>query len=235
MLQKTPDARPPTAGAAIAALALAAEKAGHVIPPGMPRMARPPQSPNGAAAGDGSVGLAPTDWASGQQARTSQRQRLPRLAWAKWLALLVAAAGLSVYLIAGRLRATPNAHRAGVEPAVATTPATPAVSPPAAAAPASLPAMVAAPPRSVEVTLRGLPRGARVLLDDQPLGEAPGPVSVPFGESQRQLTVTAPGHEPTTVSLVPNRASTMTLKLKRRAAAVTSPRAAIPKDLENPF
>jgi hypothetical protein len=77
--------------------------------------------------------------------------------------------------------------------------------------------------------VRGAPRGARILLDGKVLGDAPGPVAVPFGETPVQLTVTAAGHPPATVSVLPNKA--VEVKLKRRAAAAPD----LPRDLENPF
>jgi hypothetical protein len=48
-----------------------------------------------------------------------------------------------------------------------------------------------------------------------------------------ELTITAPGHEPARITLVPDRSRTETVVLKKRAAP--RPRRSISKDLESPF
>jgi hypothetical protein len=88
-------------------------------------------------------------------------------------------------------------------------------------------------PEPVPLTVRGAPRGARILVDGKAIGEAPGPVSLAFGDAPVQVTVTAPGHEPTTFTVTPDHAVDTSVKLKRRAGARQP--AAIPRDLESPF
>jgi hypothetical protein len=87
----------------------------------------------------------------------------------------------------------------------------------------------------VDLTLEGAPRGARVLLEGKPIGEAPGPLSIPSGETPVQLTVTAPGYDTGKVAIVPNQATSATVVMRKRAPGPTPAREGIPSDLENPF
>jgi hypothetical protein len=74
---------------------------------------------------------------------------------------------------------------------------------------------------------------------DDVLGDASKPVRLPYGTSPLELTVTAPGHEPHTLSVVPDRDGESDVKLKRRAArprpSSDIPGRDIPSDLESPF
>jgi hypothetical protein len=89
-------------------------------------------------------------------------------------------------------------------------------------------------PEHVQLTLHGAPPGARVQRGDEVLGEASKPVLLPFGKAPLELTVTAPGHEPQTLSVVPDRDAESDVKLRRRAAR-PKPSRDIPSDLESPF
>ena len=86
----------------------------------------------------------------------------------------------------------------------------------------------------MQLVLHGAPTGARVLRGEDVLGDANAPVSLPFGKTAVELTVAAPGHEPLTLSVVPDRPLESDVKLKRRAQR---PKAVgtIPSDLESPF
>jgi hypothetical protein len=86
----------------------------------------------------------------------------------------------------------------------------------------------------VQLTLHGAPPGARVQRGDDVLGEASKPLRLPFGKVPLELTVTAPGHEPQTLSVVPDRDGESEVKLRRRAAR-PKPSRDIPSDLESPF
>jgi hypothetical protein len=104
------------------------------------------------------------------------------------------------------------------------------------ASPASTPsAEPAKAPESIKLTVRGAPQGARVWFDGKSLGEASAPVPVPFADSSVQLTITAPGHEPGTLSLTPNKVQEATVKLVKKRGAGAAVRGAIPSDLESPF
>jgi hypothetical protein len=224
MLAKDPQGRPATAGEAIAALELAAQRAGHIVPAGMPHLTRPVRGASddlGAAPGKAPEPARTTN----PQTRTAE----PVARSFNWpfLAVLVALGGTLAYVVANKMNtATPAAPAVSAAP----TPAPPRPAPP-------VPEVVPAPPLPaphppVAVTVRGAPRGARVFLDGQLLGEAPGPVAVPFGESAVELTVTSPGHPPVTVSVTPSQA--VEVRLKRRAPGASAP-PGLPRDLESPF
>jgi hypothetical protein len=84
------------------------------------------------------------------------------------------------------------------------------------------------------LTVEGAPRGARVWLNGKAIGDASGSVAVPRGDAPLKLTVTAPGHEPHTVTVVPKRAASVRVSLKKRGAGAP-PQPAISRDLESPF
>jgi serine/threonine-protein kinase len=225
MLEKVPSARPATAGAAVGELQQAAERAGHVVPPGLPHL---PPVPAPSEAGDADQGLPVADTALAGTASTA-RARPRRRGW-------IVAGAAAVVLVAGG--AFTFRRSRPVEPA---PPAAPAVvvarsaAPAAPVAPAAVPpAPPAEPQRTVDLTVRGAPKGARLSLDGKPIGDAPGPVPVPFGGKPIRVTVSAPGHEAATVAVVPDRTIDVTVSLKRRARGAAAP-AAIPSDLESPF
>jgi serine/threonine-protein kinase len=249
MLEKQPAARPATAGAAIAALA-AAVAAGQEIPPGMPRIPRPAPPPKPPE--DESLPTALTERSPGRQdsaARSSEvataaRGGRPGGRPGRWLLALagvtVVAAGVAVLKLSSpeRSAAEPGS---GAVPSLAPAPSAVAAPPAPAQPPLRDPARGA-----VDVTVRGAPAGARVWAGDRLLGEAPGPVAIAFGAAPVTLTVTAAGHEPATVTVVPNHALEVTVALGRRAtrresrARAPGPPAAredgkIPSDLESPF
>jgi serine/threonine protein kinase len=257
MLHKEPSGRPATAGTAIANLVSAAERAGNVVPPGMPHLPRPqgmPASRPSAFSPHPSTpqpsGLSTTG-SAGEGATAPDGSRAPArhsaLLWVLLGALAIFAAYLGRSVLqapaSGKSAATPEAA-ASVASAGALAPSAdvPAAAPspppapllPPAAAPLGEPRVAPPPPEQVHLTLRGAPAGARVLLGDKPLGNAAEPVALPFGDAALDVTVTAPGFESLVVSVVPDRDSEREVKLKRRAARPKAP-ASIPSDLESPF
>ena len=253
MLDKDPQARPATAGAALAALVIAAEGAGFVIPLGLPHLRRP--APVVASGSGNGMSKAQTMPATEHGRREAEADSLAadtpvigRASNLRWRILggLVALGLVAAYVIGGRMNAPVAPPAAVVVPASAATPIPAAAMPtsppqnlPAAPGPGPASAGVAplaapVPPGSVELTLQGAPRGARVLMDGKPVGEAPGPIPLPFGQAPVQLTITAAGYEATTRNIVPDRPATVVVKLKKRGEGATR-RAPIPRDLESPF
>jgi eukaryotic-like serine/threonine-protein kinase len=253
MLEKDPNARPKSAGAALDALVRAAESTGHVIPPGLPHLPAPP--PRAEAKPGETEEFSPSAKtllaASEQDTRATEpdveRQALVRSANSSprrrgasfpFLVTILALGGGATYLASSAMKpavppATPSAN-VRVQPA------------------ASLPSPVEAPsavtadqaqtpvkPReSVELTVLGAPRGARVWFEGKSLGETSQPVSLPFAETAVELSVTAPGYESASLTVTPNKAQDATVKLVKKRVSNAAPRevrGAIPKDLESPF
>jgi serine/threonine-protein kinase len=254
MLEKDPNARPKSAGEALAALVQAAESVGHVIPPGLPHLPAPPPR---AEPKPGEVeefsSSAPTPLApSGQDTRATEpdveRQALVRSANSTprrrgasfpFLVTILALGGGATYLATSAMK--PAASPTTPSPSVQAQPAASlplAVEAHSAQAAVQAPANTANAPESVELTVLGAPRGARVWFDGKSLGETGRPVSLPFGDKPVELSVTAPGYEPANLSVTPNKAQEATVKLvKKRSGNVgaSEVRSAIPKDLESPF
>jgi serine/threonine protein kinase len=253
MLAKDAGARPATAGAALADLVAAAERAGHVIPSGMPVVRRPPKATATANANandslddllvsepEGNTG--PTTAPNFQERGTPVLERKSGKWWIPAALAAVAIVVAGAFVVGSRMSGSlPLAPAASSAPTPTKTPLpAPAVAA-ASAVPAAVPAPAAAQPdlsparpAVVGLTVRGAPRGARVWIDGKLIGEAPGPMPLPFGEMPLQLTITAAGYESTALDVVPGRPVTVTAKLKKRKAE-TSPRALIPSDLESPF
>jgi serine/threonine-protein kinase len=270
MLQKEPSGRPATAGAAIAGLVAAAERAGIAIPPGMPHLPRPrelpatvpstfsprpvtPESASGAGGMRAELAGADTQPSPGARPVT-----VPMLGALITLVLLVAYLGRSALDAPSGNAASPAPSPNGTTAAVVPAPPGPAHAAAGSSAQgsagstsgaslntASERAAVVSPPAgetagapqhpdSVQITLRGAPPGGRVQRGDDVLGDASKPVRLPYDTSPVELTVTAPGHEPHTLSVVPDRDGESEVKLKRRAAR-PRPSSDIPSDLESPF
>jgi serine/threonine-protein kinase len=129
--------------------------------------------------------------------------------------------------------ATPSGAAANALPPTAASLAAPVGAPAQAASGAALPPPSAAAPRQVSLTLRGAPAGAVVKLGDQPLGEAPGPISLPYGDQPLQLSVAAPGFGPKLITVTPDAPRTITLPSDK---AMRPPKhEPLSHDLENPF
>jgi serine/threonine-protein kinase len=251
MLHKEADGRPATAGDALLELVNAAERAGHVIPTGMPHLPQPPSalgpvpfsvhppSEKGSLEESGSGSnverdamLTQTDRAPTHAGRAGKRGK-PSVSWSL-LGLVVVLGVAALYVGRSAMKSATSLESNPVSSApTSLAPNLEAVALPALQAE---PQVTASPdlPASIELLVRGAPRGARVALGDAVLGDASGPVSLPFGKTPLALTVTAPGHEPQTFSVTPDRNIESEVKLKRRPAR---PKAAgsIPSDLESPF
>jgi len=241
MLEKNPDNRPATAGAAIAELKRAAEQAGHVVAAEGPRLPRPEPAPGsrqgthaGATDRDGSAMgtelLGSERGLERDRVRTGDASSLRRgVTWPALGLLIVVGAGVTYAVTRANGEGEARVGGASSVTVPAAGVSTPFVEPARA--------MEDAPPPKafVNLTLQGAPRGARVLLDGKPIGEAPGPVELPTGDTPLQLTVTAPGYETGRVAVIPNQAASATVMMRKRSPGPASSREGIPSDLENPF
>jgi eukaryotic-like serine/threonine-protein kinase len=256
MLHKEPGGRPATAGEAIAALVSAAERAGYSVPAGMPHLPRPHELPTATPSGFSPPPLTsdPLGAAtpSGERARmehaaTEPVRRRPNMLWVVPVVLAAAVAWLGRSALdapsdRATLQPAPSpaedvAPPASASPAIPAPPASGASEPapsPSAPPPLSDAPSEPAPPRAVQLTLRGAPAGARVQHGEQVLGDASKPVRLPFGATPIELVVSAPGHEPFALSVVPNRDVESEVKLKKRPVRPKTKRS-VPSDLENPF
>jgi serine/threonine-protein kinase len=248
MLHKEAEGRPKTAGAAIQELMRAAERLGHVIPAGMPHLPRPPAAPRTPSAfsvssphsaGSGSIGAGALE----REAMLDRTDRAPtnaRKRGGSWtlLGLSAALALGALYLGRSAMNAAVPAEAGVIQPASTASlpppPAAKAHEAPIPAAPAAQPAPAPELPDNVQLTVRGAPHGARILEGDSVLGDATQPIVLPFGKTPLTLTLSAPGHEPQTFSVTPDRDVQSELKLKKRAPR-PKPAGAIPSDLESPF
>ena len=222
MLEKDRTLRPPTVGEAFAELEAAARKAGLSIVEGLPHLPRPSAPPKAEAESATSFPA----FANASTVREPGSSRPSML----WLAggLLVVVALAALYPLLGRESKAPES--AVLIPALeasgtASVAATDVITPPAVPTLAG-----AAPEKTVEITLRGVPDGATVLAFDKPIGETPGPVRVPEGQKEIELTVVARGFRPKSVKLVPSASREVTLTLTKLA-----PQQKLSKDLEDPF
>jgi serine/threonine-protein kinase len=239
MLEKNPEARQATAGEAIADLRRAGEEAGHVIDRGMPRLPEPPRVPRSEYE-RASSDFAERSWREdGRSERGLERDNVPRtetafrkVGWGAWLMVGVVALAAGITFLATGMKTDPT--RPSVSAAMPSSVQSDAPAPEPSSATASRSAVVA-PPASVDVTVQGAPRGARIWRDGKLLGDSPGPVQMPYGNEAVLLTIVATGHESTSVSVVPNHASSATVVLKKRGPGAATSRGGIPRDLENPF
>jgi hypothetical protein len=238
MLHKEPAGRPATASEAVAGLLQAAERAGLVVPAGMPHLPRPhdlppremtPFSPQPIEELEREAAPATLGLGATQPAARGRR------GWG--LALGLCTLGIvAAYVGKGVLQAPSAAPRDPVAVAASAAPPRPAPAPPVVVEPAVEVATPEPPatPSHVALVLHGAPPGARVLLGDEVLGNAAEPVRLPYGTSPLTLTVSAPGYEPLALEVVPEQDRQSEIKLKRRAAR-PKPVGAVPSDLESPF
>jgi hypothetical protein len=232
MLQKDPNARPPTAGEALAELAKAAERAGYAVPAGPLRLPRPPPRPVDENCDTVEQTAPPTTAAGGtpvERILTPHPQRPVTtlvaarrgLSW-PMMGLLAALGAALTYVVTTTVGPAARAPASAASLAVET-----------AAPAASSAAVIEPPPRTIDVIVQGAPPEARVLLDGKVLGNADTPIALPHGEAPIRLMISAPGYEPATITVVPDKSSAQPVNLRKRATTA-SPRG-VPRDLENPF
>jgi len=164
MLEKDPALRPATAGAALDALAQAAERAGCLVPAGPPRLSRPAADADSAREHSRETAdttlrpFAPSsanaDFARQAMVRTAHATQKPWPRWPLWSLLVALGAAATVWFGRGlhgtagaspsasvsatALRGSASVAAASVEPPAATTSAIPTASAPEIAAPKSL-------------------------------------------------------------------------------------------------
>jgi len=238
MLAKDPNARPATPGEAVAELRRAAERAGYVVnSDDMLRLPRPPRPPAGPPGEDeeaplGELSTVSEDGAEREAVvRTAEPVRKAGLSW-PLMGLLVALGGGATYFLTRAPTDSAQARSYAASTALIAAPLPTVIE--ASSAVASTDMGPHAVPPSIDLTVQGAPQGARILLHGKTIGEAPGPVALPFGLDALQLIITAPGHEPFNLSLVPNQSLLTTVAMRKRAGPATS-RPGISSDLENPF
>ncbi len=88
-------------------------------------------------------------------------------------------------------------------------------------------------PPSVAITVHTQPARAEIYWNDRLLGTAPGPVSLPRGETETSLTIKANGHMPLTIPLKPTQNLTLSATLTSRPNRPA--KSDVPHDLENPY
>lgn len=222
MLAKEAQARPPSAGAAVAELAEVARDAGFDIPEGflhLPRPSTPPAEPDSWVSEDvgGRSGLRST------RAGTS----LPGWGAALAAAVVVSALAATALLLWRSPPADPE-----ISASAAAAPVTPATSAKEAASVSNAPPTVASASR-VALTLRGAPAGASVLLGEDELGKTPGPVWLPAGKEPLALRIVASGYESKTIKVTPDTTTELAVTLSKSGRG--GPKRSSPADLENPF
>ena len=104
----------------------------------------------------------------------------------------------------------------------ATAPVPPVAPAPAAAAapPAAAPKPAEEPPRPARVALTGLPPGASVTLDGAAVSP---PLAIPRGAETHRVTVSAEGYQPAELTVDGSRDRTLSIELKKVAAAQEKP------------
>jgi serine/threonine-protein kinase len=228
MLAKDPASRPGSVKAALGELERAARDAGLDVPEGLPHLPRT-DIPHGEPEPVSSQGE--TDLASRVTPKTHVIVSRRIFGWVGGIALVAGAA--SVYSLMARPAIESEGALELAGPRASTSVATSvATSIPSLEAPAPVLSVRAAP--TATLTLRGAPDGASVMLGDARLGEAPGPISVPYGDQPVSLTVTASGYQAKTVEIVLNCPVDLEVSLSKvpRARPKTPD---VPADLENPF
>lgn len=204
MMKKDPAARPQTASAAIAALK--GEGSLPAITPGTltPQTIRVGPRSNAAAGTEDTLASAPTVT---PEIAASRRSRAPLVIG---LVLACGAGGaVAWWKLGGSERAAPapTAPVVDVTPAPAPPPAPPVTpEPPVASAPAEA---------RVIITLAGAPEGTRVMVAGKEVGFSPA-IELPRSEQATVLALSADGYVPTSITVTPNKAQTVSAKLKKK-------------------
>jgi serine/threonine protein kinase len=261
MLDKDPEKRPQSVGAAMDELLRAGKAAGYNVP--TPVGAAPSSSvPSGGAASvvraGGTTGPKPTPGeAELAQAKTMADNSTPPPDFARGktfmgqetdvapkprrTAMLVVAILAGVLVVGGAgffvsQRMSSSAAASAPAPPASTTVAASATSAPAASgatagAASSAPALA---PTAVAVTIDAMPAGVPITVYEgtQKLGTAPGPLQLAYGSDKVSLTFKADGYTPQSIDVVPTENRTVSVTLQKvRQAAPVTTK----KDYEDPF
>jgi len=235
MLEKEPEQRPSSAGAAIDALVAAAREAGIAVgPAASARAAALPVSsasdPERARLAQARTEVSPAE--AGRTFMPAERDVASRPRRRTLLVVAVAMAGILGGATAVVLVAQPHATTKAtgdVEP----TAHPPASGPSAVLVP--LPPPSAALSADVAVTVESNVAGSSVWLAGKRLGDAPGPLMLPRGGESVTLTVKAEGYASSSVDVVPTGDVVVAVRLTKVAAPAGSSIHRVSKDLENPF
>jgi hypothetical protein len=235
MLEKEPEQRPSSAGAAIDALVAAAREAGIPVGPAasaraaalpVPRLGDPERARLAQAHTEVSPAEAGRTFMPAERDVTSRPRRRTFLVVAVAMAGIVG--GATAVVLVAQSRA-PTKVTGDVEP-----PAHPPVTGSTAmAAPVLAPS--AALSADVALTVESNVAGASVWLAGKRLGDAPGPLRLPRGAEAVTLTVQADGYAPSSVDVVPAEDVVVAVQLAKAAGIPGSKIHRVSKDLENPF
>ena len=236
MLEKEPEHRPSSAGAAIDALVAIAREAG--LPVGAAASARASALPSSDAHDPDRARLARarTVASPAEAGRTFMPAERDVASGPRRRTLLVVA--FAVAGIVGGAAAVVLFARPQGPPAATVVPGrVEPTSPPSvsSAALVALPPLPAAPSADVAVTVESNVAGSTVWLAGKRLGDAPGPLELPRGGSALTLTIKAEGYAPSTIDVVPTEDLVVAVKLAKGAPPPGSSGRRVSKDLENPF
>jgi serine/threonine-protein kinase len=241
MLEKEPDKRPPSVGAAMDAFLLAAQSAGHHVVVGA-IVARPAQGPNEPAVQRATPALTPSQLHHMGEAKTvvpvqtfqgagldvAPPARKGRPLWLIAIVGVLMGAAVVAFLVVPK-RSTGPLPLASGKPETSTTIA---VSPTPAVAPSAAPLDAApAPPAQVLITVRAIPKDAAIYRGDERLGVAPGPITLTQGQDAVKLTLKAEGYTSREFEVTPMRDHEVSEKLTKVAPKPPQPK----KAYENPF
>jgi serine/threonine-protein kinase len=229
MLEKEPDKRPPSVGAAMEAFIGSAQRAGFSVHPAAPgsNAGRPAFVAGGLQSGSDltpsqkmGIGVAKTMKTPGpiqtfQGANVDvvpspkRRSALPFV-----VAPIALVAGAAIVVVAMRKPAPAAAPTA--------TPATSVVDapPPRSSASATAPDLVLVPTApaaapDVSITVNTTPKNAGIYLDGERIGTAPGPVKIKRSAGSVKLAVKEDGYAPKTLDVTTDTDQTLTVNLAR--------------------
>lgn len=239
MLEKDPDARPSSCGAAVEALAAAAKRAGHVI--SGPQVRVPGAIDSGAGAGsrgnrtpsaNDALAEAPTLAQGAVNSKTllgSESDVSGSAARPRKRGTVIAVAVCAISLgIAGVLLVEPSpTDSSQASPASALTaspqsnepikgPDLPIKTEPPKVTPAT---EVASASAEIEVEIQSAPDKAEVFVGEQRLGPVPGPFRFKRGTERIKLTIKAEGYKTQTVDITPDKSVVIPAEMPKVGSA----------------